>query len=539
MSAEVDLYMPWNPEELELLLRSAVLQSVEGPKLDFKSKLSLDETASKESVAKDISALANTDDSGSFHDYGFLVLGAQRGRLIGGCSELASDHIDKTGAQLTQIIGGYISPTPNFYPVGFEDKKVGWWGAIVVPPSRVQPHQFIRDAAGASRGECWARVNDTNQRFSPQDYDRVFRNRLLVELLPFHQQLDELRVRTGQLEERTALGGLQWHAPIAQGTPELAVSSTGQVDVGANLAARIRARFKTPEDKLAEDITLEGAQLVNALRDDTEDFPWAPPSISQETAEKLLSRSEELARPLVEAVAAALEFDSKGVLDNAVLRAITTLTRQQRYPGGNQSFNSVGQVLRLYPLHLVAMTVMIYGVEHHRNALLGRVARLAVSPTDQRDSVLAIAEIPFRVLEASDAFNASLGGRRCAATSERTYRSLQKWLADGVDGSSFMDAFFRGEFVMALSSLEWRNANTSTPIPAPGLYLYRAEARSVIHQYLGRRPTALKATLAQPVEEVLKLFDENAGQVISSGCFADGFVSGATAAWASGSEEQV
>jgi hypothetical protein len=101
-------------EEWELLVRQLIQQGPEGPKVDFKRTISLQTTREKAEFAKDISSIANTDDT-HLDDYGLIIVGADRGTLIGGVEEFASgDRADKYQAHLTNTLKNFLAPVPTF-----------------------------------------------------------------------------------------------------------------------------------------------------------------------------------------------------------------------------------------------------------------------------------------------------------------------------------------------------------------------------------------------------------------------------------------
>ena len=104
-------------EQVEALLRRLIEQGAEGPKVDFKKEFNLASKAEQAELVKDLSSIANTDDEAHLDDFGYIILGAERGALVGGVAELAGD-IDKLQSRITDLTKGYLAPAPQFSPGG-------------------------------------------------------------------------------------------------------------------------------------------------------------------------------------------------------------------------------------------------------------------------------------------------------------------------------------------------------------------------------------------------------------------------------------
>ncbi|MET0794472.1 MAG: ATP-binding protein [Polyangiaceae bacterium] len=133
-------YLGTSRSELEVLIRRLVSDGTEGPKLDVKRTLSITTAAEKSELCKDLSAIANTDGD-EFRGFGYIVVGAADGKLVGGVDVWKSVGADHFSAQLTQVAREYLAPAPNFRFVAYEDPEVGNWGwrrrqAQPSPPAR-------------------------------------------------------------------------------------------------------------------------------------------------------------------------------------------------------------------------------------------------------------------------------------------------------------------------------------------------------------------------------------------------------------------
>lgn len=186
-----DYFGGQSPQELEALLRKLITQGAEGPKVDFKKTITLGDKPAQAELAKDISSIANTDDEAHLDDFGYVIIGAVRGTLVGGVSELSGD-IDKLQAQITDVIKGFVAPVPQFSLSAFDDDTLGRWGVIVIPPSARQPHLLVRDGAGdVVKHEWWVRVNDTKERAGPHDYARILAKATRREVRPLELEVPD------------------------------------------------------------------------------------------------------------------------------------------------------------------------------------------------------------------------------------------------------------------------------------------------------------------------------------------------------------
>ncbi|MBI4703948.1 MAG: ATP-binding protein [Deltaproteobacteria bacterium] len=168
----VETYLGCTPAELEARARKLITEGVEGPKLDFKEKFPLRTAEEKTELAKDVSAIANTDDE-RLGDVGYVILGAKRGQLVGGIDSWKGTTADHFSAHLTDVLKERLAPVPQIHFIPFEDPAKGAWGVIVIPSSTQQPHVITRDFPGkASKGDCFVRINDTTHRAGAADHAR-------------------------------------------------------------------------------------------------------------------------------------------------------------------------------------------------------------------------------------------------------------------------------------------------------------------------------------------------------------------------------
>jgi hypothetical protein len=202
-------------EELEALARRLVERGPEGCKIDFKRSLDVTTGNGKAEFAKDVSSLANTDDEQHHDDWGIIVLGAERGQIVGGVADFAEDKIDGHQAHLSNVLSVLLAPVPRFLCVGFLDQAKGPWGLILIPPSVGQPHIFSRDTPDTKKHEWLVRVNDTTERAGALDYVRVQSKAVSRAVRPLEREIQRLNLQVEGLEQ--ASGNSAWLSKIPRG----------------------------------------------------------------------------------------------------------------------------------------------------------------------------------------------------------------------------------------------------------------------------------------------------------------------------------
>lgn len=146
--------------DLEKLIRKLIRKGDEYDKVEVKSYYDFSQKRDKIRLVKCIAAIANSD-STYFDNIGYIVLGAKRGRLVGGFDDLEKDS---TSANIHNWVRDYIEPKVNFTVERFKDPKVGWWGIIVIPPS-FETHIFRKEYSDTNlnirKGDVYVRHGDT------------------------------------------------------------------------------------------------------------------------------------------------------------------------------------------------------------------------------------------------------------------------------------------------------------------------------------------------------------------------------------------
>ncbi|OPJ55511.1 RNA-binding domain-containing protein [Alkalithermobacter paradoxus] len=110
----------------------SLLKQNEGPKLDYKLKLSVDTEGEKKEIAKDIAAIANTNGG-----RGYIIFGIEdKSKEVVGVER--NDHIEE---QIQQIISNRIDP-PVPIRMEYIEHKNKTLGILTIFKSKHRPHQI-------------------------------------------------------------------------------------------------------------------------------------------------------------------------------------------------------------------------------------------------------------------------------------------------------------------------------------------------------------------------------------------------------------
>ncbi len=168
--------------DYEHLIRKLVEDGNESPKVDFKSSADFGK-ANIAQLARTALAMANTD-SEELDNVGYIILGAEPGKIVGGVSELGNDT---RRAGLPISLNRYISPEARVEIRAYQDESVGWFGAIVVRRSHTtRPHFIAKEFASNEKdqkslsirkNECYVRRGESIALASRDDFERMYQQR--------------------------------------------------------------------------------------------------------------------------------------------------------------------------------------------------------------------------------------------------------------------------------------------------------------------------------------------------------------------------
>lgn len=504
-------------DELENLLRRLVEQGAEGPKLDFKTTLDLDSKASQAELAKDISSIANTDDAGRLDDIGYIIVGAQRGRIIG--SPLLAADPDKLQARLTDLIKNLVGPLPQFSLVIFEEPGLDRWGAIVIPPSTQQPHVHVRDASGVTKHEWFVRVNDTTERASPHDYTRMLAKGIRREVRPLEIELQRLALR---LEQRGS-PNLESIAEVLRGVSVSSVAAETK-DEG-DLASRIRGKLVQNDSAIEDALVTEALRLWTVMSESTDANPWSFRDRSPEQIRGILTYLEEQSAPLAMSLATIARYDQSGRYTAAACRALAIIARLPEPVGAH--FPQAAE-FRLYPLVLCLYALVTIAAKEQRVELLKQVLALQLEDGDHSEPIIAV----FRRVRASyHVFHAVHEQKYVDPIPVRVRDEFIPRLSSLLTGTPARDAFRLAEFVAGLAFLSVSMKVWGDKVPLPGIYLYEYEARRSLTRFLRGRPDWISDVLGVPMTQLLTDFDAGAFKVVNRAGCDDGFIRGALKAY--------
>lgn len=508
-------------DELEAVLRRLIMQGAEGPKVDFKSSLDLDNKAALAELAKDVSCVANTDDIDHLDDFGYLIIGAERGRLLG-APEFAGD-VDKLQARITDVIKNFVGPLPQFSVVAFQDPDVGYWGAIVIPPSNQQPHVLTRDGGGGViKHEWWVRVNDTKERATPHDFARFLAKSVRREVRSLELEVQRLALKVEQ-QGATSMESLVGALKTSIGSER---ADATPMPAGSDLAARVRSLLIQGSSAVEDALIAEALSLAEVMNESSDVNPW---SFGQRKADELLkivAYLEDKTFPLAHAIATVARHDRQGRMFEAVERAFSIIAHEPE-PSGTH-YPNIAQ-FRLYPVALCLYSLVAVSSNEGNGELLKRVMPLKLV-RDRSDAEEPLFAAMRRVRSSTDVFKAATENNSFEAVALRVREAFIPRLSNVFAGTRTTDLFFLTEFVMALSYLSI-SEQLHEKSPLPGLYIYSWDARRVVKRFLSRKPEWIASALGQPLPELLAEFDRTVGNVVNHRGAPDGFLGGALDAY--------
>jgi hypothetical protein len=351
------------------------LQKGEQAKVEFKR-----EPPEIAKLAKEIAAIANTDDEGghyqndSFRDYGFLIVGVENGRIVGyptweglGCERKEEKVKDCLVGKLKE----YIAPLPHFSVFRLEapETQVPFW-VVLIYPSKEQPHVVLKDGDGVERYTVYVRKGPVTERASGDDYARFLRkvadkaakkavelleNSLKGEVSDTRRRLEGLERRFNDVEEmmksllyKLVDKGLD--TPTLTSSEEATSSqrlreALGLMGAPRSLEEVARSLRLSREDPIERALSGE----IDNLREYLGSLPWTLPSSEwKKTLEDIQEKTQSLLRGLGELVWADKEEKYAPIVGEALERLVLASHR----PNHVTSWTDVAGAFRLYPLLL-------------------------------------------------------------------------------------------------------------------------------------------------------------------------------------------
>jgi hypothetical protein len=373
-----------------LVLEEALqlLQKGEQAKVEFKR-----EPPEIAKLAKEIAAIANTDDEGGYYqnvrlqNHGFLIVGVENGKIVGyqtweslGCR---GEEEEKVKDCLVSKLKEYIAPLPGFSVFRFEapETQVPFW-VVLIYPSEEQPHVVLKDGNEVERYTVYVRKGSVIQPASSDDYARFLRqvadkaankavklleNSLKGEVSDTRRRLEGLERRFNEVEEvvKSLL-----HKLIDRGLDTL-TSSKGVIpsqhsgealelmNTSRSLEELARSLRLSREDPIERALSDE----IDNLREYLGSLPWTLPSSEWEkTLEDIQEKTQSLLRGLGELVWADKEEKYASIVGEALQRLVLA----SRRPAYIDSWVEGIESLRLYSLLLTVYHLGILAHFHGR-----------------------------------------------------------------------------------------------------------------------------------------------------------------------------
>lgn len=528
--------LPWDHDELKLLLEGLIAHGTETSKIDFKAEIETDTPEQKAELLKDISAIANTYDNDNYDDHGFLIYGVKT-KIITGVTQTETDT-DKFQNTIEQILKTYISPMPQIYVMGFETADGKKWGTIVIPPRNGKPHMFFKDLSCTNpakvrrKGEWFVRRGSTTDPGLPEDLAIITQKQMELSLEPLRESIRSLQSRVSKTEEQYSSALFKLVERAVSALPKSVEQTTEKSEeigvdigdaIGMDLPSRLKQKLRTPTDKLAEDLIAEAKLIRDFIDGSSTGLPWAPQLNNSEENKKIIEDLEEKTRPLQISIATILLNDNKGIYTDTLLRTIKLLAKATEVPSGVQ-YNRIGEAIRYYPLGLILYTVFVCGVAANRGNILKQILDIPLK-YQRRNETSVITDIFFFWYEAKALFNDAFAQRWCEPMGQRIRQVINDQISEMVTDLSEPEFFFRGEFVLALANIDKGMTNGEQAehrMPLPGLYLYLHEAESAIKGFLLEYPDWFDKLYSHPLNEILDAFDQNAHKMAAPNCIAIG-----------------
>jgi hypothetical protein len=522
-----------------------LLQKGEQAKVEFKR-----EPPEIAKLAKEIAAIANTDDEGghyqndSFRDYGFLIVGVENGRIVGyqtweslGCR---SEEEEKVKDCLVSKLKEYIAPLPGFSVFRFEapETQVPFW-VVLIYPSEEQPHVVLKDGNEVERHTVYVRKGSVTERASADDYARFLRQvadkaaKKAVELLEnsVKGEVSDTRRRLERLERRfndvEEMVKSLLHKFIDRGLDTL-ISSKGvipsqrsgealELNTSRSLEELARSLRLSHEDPIERALSDE----IDNLRKYLGSLPWTLPSSEwQKTLEDIQEKTQPLLRGLGELVWADKEEKYAPIVGEALER----LALASRRPAYVDSWTEGIEALRLYPLLLTVYHLGILAHFHGRPNYLRLLLTLQLPPpiADDENITALLPGLRNRFYSYTDQLFERLYPGRCMPLSWHLHNLL--FVKPGVtkfnlpprvreggllyssptDPEGTLATYLEGEFVLGLLALKPQLA-IENPRPLLGLY---AAASPALYLLKGPRLFArIKRLVTQPPAHLCQVLE--------------------------------
>jgi len=534
----MELHLPWDNDTIKNILQK-IIKIGETSKVDFKQDLNIETQRDKAELLKDISAIANTYDP-NYDNYGFILIGVRQNEIIGS-SFLEKFTVDNLQSIVDDLVKKYLSPFIKTQVMIFDDngKK---WGVIIIPPSRMLPHVFIKDIDNKRRGDIYVRKGTTTEKASPEDYYRFFSVYIEDIRYEFHHQIDNIR---SELEDiKRNLYALTQTNQVPGDKANILQKDKEEKNIikniiptrEKNLLEEIDNFLGYEEDRIKNGLIKEAKKILSFLESDA--IPWVLQIPSKEEGSKILSEIEKKSEIFWMALSKIILKDDKNKYDEAIIQSLGYLARYYEAPAG-MPYNDLGQYIRYYSLVVSLYIIFIVGAFKKRYILLKKIASMELlgrSLYSFYEKHYPIAYSLFFIRGAGEVFQTQHekypNSKWCDPVASYIKTLLDKKL--NIDDYRWnKDAnFYIGEFLLSLITLDVVDKNTGAlniGHPSPGLFMYAYNAIPVIRRFLKQERDWIAKIFHRSLEDILKDFDKTAWKAVNPLCSfsANGFLFGA------------
>ena len=529
---EEKLHLPWDDKTLKDLLIE-IIKRGETTKIDFKQELNIDITKEKAEFLKDVSAIANTFDP-NYYNYGFILVGVKQNEIVGS-SFLQNKKVDNLQATVDEIIKVYLSPFIKTHLTIFEENEKTW-GVIVIPPTRMLPHVFIRDIDNKSRGDVYIRKGTITEKALPEDYSRFFSVYIDEIRYDFRRQIDDIRSELDEVKRHLD--------KMVQPKEEAAVESKSEVHrkpekkngilqkrKNLNLLQEIDNVFILKEDPIERELIKEAHTIRTFLESDA--INWCLQIPSKEEGKELFDSINKKAEIYWQSLSKILLKDDEGKYNEAIIKSIEHLSHYYEPPIGI-TYTYFGQYIHYYPLIVILYIIFAVGTFKKRDSILKRISELELTRKSYYEEPFSIAYSLFFIRRAEKIFQTQHEQYPQSKWCDPVASYIKSLFDQKIHIEDYLwdpyVYFFIGEFLLSLLPLDIVDKNTGRKIfnhPSSGLYMYISDSVPIIKKFLTRERDWIRKIFHRPLEEILKEFDETPKKLERGGCWAEGFVSGA------------
>jgi len=462
---EEKLHLPWDNKKLKDLLIE-IIKIGETTKIDFKQELNIGTAKEKAEFLKDVSAIANTFDS-NYYNYGFILVGVKQNEIVGS-SFLQNKEVDNLQATIDEIIKVHLSPFIETHLKIFEENEKTW-GVIMIPPTTMLPHVFIRDIDNKSRGDVYVRRGTTTEKALPEDYSRFF------------------SVYTNE--------------------------------------------FISKENPIKRELIKEAHAIRTFLESDA--ISWNLQISSKEEGKELFDSINKKAEVYWQSLSEILLKDDEGKYNEAIIKSIEQISHYYEPPIGTahshsgQCIRYYLLVVILYIIFAVGTFKKRDSILKKISELELTRKFYYEEPFPIADSLFFIREAG----EIFQTQYEQYPQKKWCDPVASYIKSLFDQKIRIEDYSWDPDAyFFIGEFLLSLLPLDIVDKNTGRKIfnyPSSGLYMYVPNSVPIIKKFLARERDWIRKIFHRPLKNILQEFDTTAKDLVRPLCRALGFTNGA------------